>query len=153
MSTNQDSPKADELNTGVPPEAPFRFQFSLLSMFVVTTGVAVTCSLTFTMPDVAAIPLFVLFSMILTGVLITAIIYGRGYQRTFYIGALVPFGVLLFALSFASVIFLLDGPPSRANPSTCRLAVAGFWASSILVGASCVGVRLLIERRHASPPP
>ena len=111
MSTNQNSPLAEELDTRAAPEGPPRFQFSLFSMFVVTTAVAATCSLTFTMPAVAAIPLFGVFSMVLTAVLITGIIYGRGYQRTFCIGAVVPFGVLLFALGFAAVIFFLPTFP------------------------------------------
>ncbi|MGA2258887.1 MAG: hypothetical protein ABSG53_29820, partial [Thermoguttaceae bacterium] len=55
MSTNQDSPVADELNTRIPPEVPPRFQFGLFSMFLVTTAVAVTCSLTFSISAITEI--------------------------------------------------------------------------------------------------
>ncbi len=154
MSTNQNSPLAEELDTRAAPEGPPRFQFSLFSMFVVTTAVAATCSLTFTMPAVAAIPLFGVFSMVLTAVLITGIIYGRGYQRTFCIGAVVPFGVILFALGFSAVILFIDSPPfPRGDDFLFRLTVDGFWGSSVLAGASSAGARALIERRRVASPP
>jgi len=134
-----------QTRTVVPP----RFQFSPLSMFAVTTAVAVVCSLAFSMSDMVAIPLFLLFSVVLTAVLITIIVYGRGYQRTFCIGAVVPFGVLLLTLGFVGAILFLEGP--RTQPSTYRLVVCGCWLSSLLVGVVCVGVRWLVERRPASP--
>jgi hypothetical protein len=137
----------DELQTRIPPEAPHRFQFGLLSMFVITTVVAATCSLTFSMSNLVALPLFVLFSVIVTGVLITVIVYGRGYQRTFCIGAVVPFGVLLLTFAFAGVILFLDGPSPRADGFSSRVVVVSFWGSSILVGTICVGVRRLVEKR------
>ncbi len=148
----------NELNTPLPPEAPHRsLQFSLSSMFLVTTAVAVVCSLTFSMPAVVALPLLVLSSVILAAVLITLIIYGRGYQRTFCIGAVVPFGVLLLTLAFTGAIVFFDGPSSRGYRLSLvpRLVVVGFWMSSILVGAICVGVRKLVEkpRRGSLPPP
>ena len=152
MSTNQNSPLAEELDTRERAEGPPHFQFSLFSMFVVTTGVAITCSLTFTMPAVAAIPLFALFSVILMAVLITVIVYGRGYQRTFCIGAVVPFGVLLVGFAFAAVIVFVGDNP-RGDDILSRLTVVGFWGSSILAGASSAGVRWLIERRRAASPP
>jgi hypothetical protein len=154
MSTNQNGSPAEKFDTRTAPDGPPRFQFSLFSMFVVTTAVAITCSLTFSMPVLVALPGFVLVSMIVTAVLITVIVYGRGYQRTFCIGAVVPFGVLLFALAFDMVILFLDGPPGpRGDALAFRLTVVGFWASSILAGAICAGVRRLIERRRAAAPP
>jgi len=113
MSTDHDIPVTKETHEHIPT----RFQFGLLSMFVVTTAVAVACSMTFSMSDAVAIPLFVLFSVILTGVLITVIVYGRSYQRTFCIGAVVPFGFLLFMLAFFGVIIFFDGSPPRSDLS------------------------------------
>jgi hypothetical protein len=150
MSTNQDSPMAEELQTTIPPEVPPRFQFSLFSMFSVTTAAAVTCSLTFSMPGLVAIPLFVLFSVIVTAVLITVIIYRRNYQRTFCIGALVPFGVLLLMIAFRSMIEF-RWPSPGDEQFGLRLVVCGFWLSSLLIGGVCVGVRRLVEKRPASP--
>jgi len=147
MSTDHDIPVTKETHEHIPT----RFQFGLLSMFVVTTAVAVACSMTFSMSDAVAIPLFVLFSVILTGVLITVIVYGRSYQRTFCIGAVVPFGFLLFMLGFIGFIFFIDGTPPRAEPIRFRLAVDAFWGSSILVGAICVGVRRLLESQRKLP--
>jgi hypothetical protein len=143
---------AEKLQTRIPSQVPPRFQFGLFSMFLVTTAVAVACSLTFSMPSLVAVPLFVLFSVIVTAVLITVIVYGRGYQRTFCIGAVVPFGVLLLMFAFAGVILFLDGPSPRTDDLSCRLVVDGIWVSSILVGAICVGVRWLVEKRAAPPP-
>ncbi len=120
-------------------------------MFVVTTAVAVTCSLVFSMPLLVGLPLLVLISVILAAVLITVIVYGRGNQRTFCIGAVVPLGVLLFALAFVGVILFLDGPSPRGNDLAGRLTIVGFWLSSVLAGVICVGVRWLIERQPKSP--
>ncbi len=97
----------------------------LSTMFWITTATAIVCAMTFSMPEMVAVPLFVLFSVVLTAVLITIIIHGGSYERTFCIGAVVPFGVLLVSLAFGGVVFI-DGP-SRLNFLAFRLAVVGSW--------------------------
>jgi len=133
-----------------PTATPPFFQFGLLSLLVVTTAVAATCSLAFSMSNEVAIPLLVAFSVLLTAVLITVIVYGSGYQRTFCIGAVVPFGVLLFTLAFAGVILFLDGPGARGEPFYCRMAVVCVWVFSIVAGGVCMAMRRLVEKRPAS---
>ncbi|MGO9110508.1 MAG: hypothetical protein ACLP9L_14900 [Thermoguttaceae bacterium] len=120
-------------------------------MFWITTATAIVCAMTFSMPEMVAVPLFVLFSVVLTAVLITIIIHGGSYERTFCIGAVVPFGVLLVSLAFGGVVFI-DGP-SRLNFLAFRLAVVGSWVSSLLVGVICMGVRRLLEYRRDSQKP
>ena len=152
MPTNQEKVATEERDSTASPEAPHRPpQFSLFSMFVVTTAVAAVCSLVFSMPAVVAVPLLVLFSVTLAAVLITVVIYGRSYQRTFCIGAVVPFGVLLLSLGFGGIVIVMDGPGPRGDGFWCRLGLVGVWVSSIFVGAICVGVRRLVEKRRDSP--
>ena len=144
-----------ETNKPAVPEAPPRFlQFSLGTMFVVTTAVAIVCSLLFSMPTVAGFPLLLVFSVALPAALTTVIIYGRGYQRTFCIGALFPAGMFLVMFPFIEPNVFRFPEFFRMNEAdwlVFRVVVVGFWVSSILVGSICVGVRRLVERRAASP--
>ena len=118
-------------------------------MFWITTATAIVCSLTFTFSEVVAAPLVVLFSVILAAVLITIIVYGRGYQRAFCIGAIVPFSILLFMLGFGGVLlFLQDFSFSRINFLAFRVIVVMFWVLGLLIGVVCMGVRRLVEKRH-----
>jgi hypothetical protein len=101
MSTNQDNPVAEELRTHVSPEVrrPF-LQFSLSTMFWITTVTAVICAILFPMPAVIAIPLILLITVALPAVLTTVIIYGGSYQRTFCIGAMFPSGIFLLMVPY-----------------------------------------------------
>ncbi len=152
MSTDQRNLQADELDRPMLSQRePRLLQFSLGTMFLITLAVAIACSLVFSMPYVVGAVLLVLFSMTLAAVLITIVVYGHGFQRTFCIGALVPFGVLLVTLAFCGVIFFIDGPPSPQSEEKeliCRLVVVAVWASSIFVGGICVWVRRLVEKRR-----
>ena len=74
------------------------FQFSLRTMFIVTTLVAVACSGLFApvLPVVVAtiLGLIVLVSVALT----VAVVHARGYLRTFCVGAIFPAGMLFVVM-------------------------------------------------------
>ena len=153
MSTNQDNPVVEESQSGIPP----RFQFSLGTLFWITTVTAIMFAVSFRVPAVVAIPLMLFISVaLLPAVWTTVIVYGRGYQRSFSIGAVFPSGVLMFFAFFAT----LDRGMSfyRWNSRSeedfwFRVVVFGFWLSSLLVGVVCMGVRRLVEKRPASRKP
>ena len=77
------------------PAGSDTLQFSLSTLFGLTAAVAITCSLFFSMPAVAAMPLMVLISVGLPAALTMVLIYRRGYQRAFCIGALFPAATMM----------------------------------------------------------
>jgi hypothetical protein len=134
------------------PKAPRPFlQFSLGTMFWITTATAIACAVLFPMPTVVAVPLILLISVALPAVLTTVIIYGRSYQRTFCIGALFPSGIFLLMVPYGGMTPFRFGSPGGED-FWFRIVVCGFWVSSLLIGGVCVGVRRLVEKRPASPP-
>ena len=152
MSTNQDSP--EEPQTPNPP----RFQFGIAALLWVMLISALVLTIVLRLPSVVAIPVILFISMgVLPAVWTTLIIYGRGYRRTFGIGAMFPAGICLF---FALIETLVHGPNFYrwSSPSAIlgvdefafRFEFCGFWASSLLVGVVCMGVRRLVEKRPDS---
>ena len=151
MSTDQDNP--EEPQTGNPP----RFQFGLSTMFWVTTATAIACALLFPMPSWIAIPLMLFISVaVLPATWTTVIIYGRGYRRTFGIGAMFPAGILMLFALFAFLEHGISvyrwGSPSE-DDFWFRLIMFGIWVSSLVVGLVCMGVRRLVEKRPDSRKP
>ncbi len=142
---------AEELQPHNPPELrpPF-LQFGLSTMLWATLVTAIACAVLFPMPTVVAIPSIVLISVTLPAVLTTVIIYGYSYQRTFCIGAMFPSGVFLLMIPYGGMGLFRLGSNSPDDYGF-RVVVAGFWVSSVLIGAICVGVRRLVERRPGSP--
>lgn len=143
MSMNQDSP---ESQANIPP----RFQFGLSTMFWVTTATAIVCSLLFRIPADFSIPIMLFISVaVLPAVWTTVIIYGRGYQRTFGIGAMFPSGFFLLSIAFDRLdLFRREGLPP--DEFWGRILMLGLWLSCLLVGVACMGVRRLVEKRQPS---
>ena len=108
----------------------------------------------FRIPKEFAEPLMLFITVALPAAFTTVIIYGRSYQRTFCIGAMFPAVFLPLLILFRG----MDATLYRWNSggyedfALCISAVATFWASSLLIGGLCVGVRRLVERRPASAP-
>jgi hypothetical protein len=153
MSTNQEIPVPDALPADPPPQPSPRFQFGISTLLGITTGTAVICALLFPMPGSIAIPLMVFITFtVLPAVWTTVIIYGRGYQRTFGIGAMFPVGVLLLCLDvFGRTFGALSMGSGGGDDRIIRLTLFVLWISCLLVGMICVGVRRFLERRPSSP--
>ncbi|MBN1911453.1 MAG: hypothetical protein JW818_17050 [Pirellulales bacterium] len=83
-----------------PPLPPERrpFQWSLWSMFVLTTVVAGCFSLILGTPDWLIGPLFWMTAIIIPPVLLTLMIWGNPDQRAFGLGAIFPSGYLLLSI-------------------------------------------------------
>ena len=152
-----------------------RFQFSLRTMFIVTTVVAVWCSGLFAPYAVARYLTLALWVFTVPMALIVMVIYARGYMRTFAIGGLfTTFPLLLFhiyvtytavaiALSWDSTtwdsVFSMEDNADalRFGPGIC---CAVYTAVIFLFGFLAMGVRWIVEspqRAHARqssvPPP
>lgn len=132
-----------------------RFQFGLGTMFLITAMVAVSCSLFFQMPNVVATPLLVLFMLVLPAVLTTVLVYGRGYQRAFCLGALFPAGTMLVCTSFMLVVHSISAYEhtiaawadfaEKVGPYYRPYAGIA-WVSCFVVGFLNVVVCWLVER-------
>lgn len=134
-----------------PPFPPRLTQFSLRSLLWLMTGVAVVCAVMFQMPDALAVPILMFVTMAMVPVLVTVIIHGSSYQRTFAIGAIFPPGLLLSAFTPLGGFFFGRAPMSMdpGESSGFRVAIGAFWISSLAMGLLCVGTRWLLERQRA----
>ncbi len=141
-----------------PPDTPEPakpiVQFSLRSAFSVMTLAAVGCALVFQVPDVVAVPFALLVTVALVPVLITVMIYGSSYQRTFSIGAISPPALLLASLAFAAIILspsVLLGANMELYVGKSywefRAMIGLLWVSTPLMGFLCMATRRLVEKR------
>ena len=131
-----------------------RFQFSLRTMFVVTTIAAAVFPLLFASPGIvrmiSAAFLLVMFPVVLT----TVLIHGRGYARTFCMGALFPAGTALWPIGQNGSIFMFAWErgvnslgPIQFGPAVFVFVTLG---TSIVAGLLAVLVRWLIERQQGT---
>lgn len=133
------------------------FQYGLGSLLGLTAVVAVACSLFFSMPPAVATPALAIIAMALPCVFTTVAIYGRGYQRTFSIGALFPAGVMLVCTSLMLLIHSISAYQNRVDQWATfaekvgpyyRPYVAASWGASLVFGGLSALVRWLTERGH-----
>ena len=125
-------------------------QFSLRTMFVVTTSLAVVLPLLLTAPLQVRVICSGVLVIMLPVVLTTALVYGHGYYRTFCIGALIPAGLTAMPvgsswLFIASMQQSLD-PFFGDTPYAPAIYVAVDFLASLLAGLVAILVRWLIER-------
>lgn len=131
------------------------FQFTLRTMFIVTTVVAIVCA-GLSWPTSSVQLMTTLYLAVTVPMVITvAMIYGRGYVRTFSIGAMFPAGL---ALWYALVFTLFLRSPFQPNdPDTLRWTLM-VWTSVataliILGGLIAMGVRWMVESPQRPQPP
>lgn len=139
----------DQSDVGGPP-----FQFTLQTMLIVTTVLAVACSLLFATTGAVRIVSGVCLLIFFPAVLTTVLVYGRGYQRTFCIGALFPAGAALMSFQYLFAYFSMIGGRG-GDPEDFGLAVfiALSWAASVVVGLVACGVRWMVESSRGRRPP
>ncbi len=137
-------------------------------MFIVTTALAVVCSGLFAGPAWVSFVTLVVLGLLTTIVFAVAVVYGRGYLRTFAIGALFPSAPLLLCwLYFAATILIeLWGDPAgvarafspggTADDSVPRLGVVILVGAAtfviLLCGLFAMLVRWLVERVQRPEP-
>jgi hypothetical protein len=91
------------------------FQFSLRSIFIVTTLLAMVCSGLFAGPPEATVLTGVLLALLTPAGFAVTIVYGRGYLRTFSIGAMFPAAVQLFWPVAVTGVAILNPYDFRAD--------------------------------------
>jgi hypothetical protein len=134
------------------------FQFTLRTLLSLTTVVAVVCSGLFA-PAVWMVALTLLVLGMLGPMALTvALIYGRGYLRTFCIGALFPAApILLLDLYYGMMVvaglcdggfhqFTADGDANSAETRmTMAVAVVVIVGIVVLAGLLAMGVRWVVQ--------
>jgi hypothetical protein len=133
------------------------FQFSLRSFLVVMTVAAIGCGLLFGAPIVFG---FLLLFFLFTAaplVLTIAIVYGRGYLRTFAIGAMFP-GFLALLYSYVLLASGFDGLDDDDLESRIYLSayLVGLFVVLALYGGFAMLIRWTLERwqtKWAEPEP
>lgn len=121
------------------------FQYCLRTLLVLTTVLAVACSALFAAPArmqvLSALFLVTCWPAILTIILI----YGRGYARTFSVGALFPAGLVLvfLPLLFLSAYSHIDAWKLLGEVAALRVVIPV--VMSIATGLLAMGVRWMIE--------
>ena len=121
------------------------FQYSLRTMFIVMTVLAIGVSLLFAAPPIVQVVSAGFFLILLPMVLTVAIIYGRGYGRTFCIGAIFPAGVAIWPVGYGVPLILygMDGMDDVGYGPGIWVGVA--FAVSMLFGLIAMGVRWMIQ--------
>ena len=107
-------PKEQRLKT-----RPWRVQFGLRAMFVVTTALAVFCSVMYRLPERLAVTASLCLLISVPVALTVVLIHGRGYARTFSVGAMFP----------AATVLPAEQPKAEHYAATVRAEpdLAGFW--------------------------
>ncbi|MEE8451211.1 MAG: hypothetical protein V3R99_04820 [Thermoguttaceae bacterium] len=130
-----------------------RFQFTLRSIFALTTLTAIFFSAYFAGPEWSKLGCL-LFAMALLPVSLTvALIYGRGYLRTFCIGGLIPCSMTVI---FGSYLLLGEFIGGLDNPfSTWSIYKEANWillsfvavpfVVSLATGVLAMAVRSVVE--------
>jgi len=135
-----------------------RFQFSLRTLFILTTAVAGACAMLFAAPPRVVAMTSAFLEVAFAAALTVAVVYGRGYARTFAIGGLFPASLQMLSgsaiLSGASTydwIFLKAVDPDEASRLAHSTAVA--FGMIVAVGLTAMGVRWMCEARQRERQP
>ena len=129
------------------------FQYSLRTLFVLTTALAVLCSLLFASPGWVRFFSGQFAFAILPAVLVVMLVYGRGYTRTFALGALFPAAACFLASGvmhlYISIEVIDYRFPDFDDLDEVGIAFGVFvltvGAASLISGLIAVGVRWLVE--------
>ena len=127
-----------------------RLQYSLRTLFGLTTAVAIACAVFFALPAWVSVVVAECVIISVPAVLTVMLIYGRGYTRTFCIGALFPAGICLspVASSFGLQIALnsLTEVFDSLEPNIAVLVFLNVYFAVVLGnGLLAVGVRRSME--------
>jgi lysylphosphatidylglycerol synthetase-like protein (DUF2156 family) len=154
-------PTTDNSGRNAAPSRPF--QFTLRTMFLVTTVVAVVLGGLSVPADWEWVRYLTVFYLAVAVpiILVVMLIYGRGYVRTFAIGALFPAGAILWSAVWLGVVLVAGNPPRDWNlpdgAEARRLMLAlgtAIAATMVLLGGLiAVVVRRMVEPRRTDWDP
>ena len=125
-------------------------QFTLRSIFLLTTLVAVSSSACFAGPGWLK-GLCLVFMLIALPVSLTvALIYGRGYLRTFCIGGLVTVSLTAFFGTYMFIMGVTSSFDSDEATTYFLVAIVVFYGFTLAAGVLAMTVRWIVERPQAS---
>jgi hypothetical protein len=145
LTTNEDSSR----EAASAPRTGSRFQFSLGTFFLATTGIGIMTGLLFSLPGLFIFPFAMICNLMLTVTLTITLIYGKGYLKTFCIGALIVSGTMVFANAgvFGYGMFVYNQISQfLPNYTLYRILVLSEWIVVVLLGFFGVFVRVMVER-------
>ncbi len=135
-----------------PIDRPFQYSLKLLlALFVV---LAVLLSIFFVIADLPAIICLLAFSVVVPTFFVSGAIYGRGSQRAFCIGALLPTAIVLAVAAFVFVDiadhvydYIISFPNLRKAQLAWKLRFASAcgYAMAIVTGIVSVTVRRFLQ--------
>lgn len=154
---------------------PRRFQFSLRTLFIVSFFIAILCAGIFCKYDAVRQLTEVVALLMYSSSLLGIAIYGRGYVRTYAIGACFPLTILLYPGFLQEMEMTLSGSQiysvPQINPFTERflttkastmdegipyfvpsLVILGYLLYTNLSGGTMVLTRWLIDRSRRQEP-
>ena len=115
----------------------------------------ITALLALTADAVSGYAILVLRTM-MPVVVVSLLVYGRGYLRTFCIGAIIPAGLQALSSFSLMMLFLQESMWEQASWSTWQGNLVSFTISAMLAGAAgvvAVIVRFLVEHLQGSDRP
>lgn len=133
-------------------------RFNLRALFVATAAIAALLASVVAETPISTSLTAIVAATMLPAALLTAAICGRGYQRTFCLGALIPAGLLCWFVAHESFrnFGLVNGasPPLTGRPYftafsealyyRVRFVAFGFGLASILAGSTAVAAHWLL---------
>ena len=126
------------------PRRPF--QFTLRSIFLLTTMAAIFLSAYFAGPEFLKVGCLVFAIAVLPVSLIVALIHGRGYLRTFCIGGLIPCSMTIFVGAYILLMWADGSGPDSDEANEFLLCGVGVpFVVSLAAGALAMGVRSVVE--------
>lgn len=140
-------------------EMPIRFGLGTLLVFTVIVSAALAVLVV--LPEFISVPVTICLAVVVPAVVLTVAIYGRGYFRTFCMGALFPMGLLLYTTGWVLGLSLVNPPGVGDLDSLAswlkffdkfggpyRIYTGCSWILAVLVGMACVVVRRLLNRAN-----
>jgi hypothetical protein len=123
--------------------APSGIQFSLRALLLLPVLIGAVCAVLFATPPAVAVLQLMVASLVLPAALTTVVIYGKGYKRTFCIGALFPSGALFLGVLVTAPGLLFGWPTDGVDE--VRWFIVATWSAAVFSGLVCMGVRWSIE--------
>jgi hypothetical protein len=151
---------------GAGPETRL-FQFSLATLFFLTTVLAVILGVCFAIPNWLAGTLVILLMLVVPAVLVVSIKYGSGRLPAFCIGAIFPSGMCLIGFlmdgHWTSLLEAMRGYGAAAPDAWTAIGewlnvtsqmgrfwrpmAVTSWIAAVFIGFVCVGMRHFLRRR------
>jgi hypothetical protein len=126
-------------------------KFSLRTLFIWLTALAVYFAIVFAVPVVVSYACTILMTFVMMPVIVTGVVYDRGYARTFWIGCAttgaIPYLMVCYYSIFASLLFFADDFIGD-EWWMARIAFAVCHGLVLLSGGIAMAARWLIERKN-----